>query len=287
MSQCPRITILCLLILIGLLSVGCRAGNGPIVDSLLEAQEQRTFVVPFSQNGYDLDEAQAYAQQDKYIKALTRDGTRKMVGYKIAYASDISRVRAGVSQPAFGQLLDTMQVPEGGSVVAAGYRRFAIEAEVAVVMGKTIDQPVETAEDMLAYVATVHAALDMPDLPFDYEASFTATDMIIANAAGHRFALGPSRDPLRIRFEAMPVILAIDGRAHSSADASDVMGGPYHALLWLQQQLVAQGKTLKQGQIVLTGAPARAFSQPGPMVDVAGTYSANIGPLGVVNVVVR
>jgi len=279
--------MLCPLILIGLLSVGCRAGNSPIVDSLLAAQEQRSFVVPFSQNGYELDEAQAYAQQDKFIKALTRDRAANVVGYKIAYASDVSRVRAGVSQPAFGTLLDTMQVPEGGSVVVDGYRRFAIEAEVALVMGKTIDQPIESVDDIRPYVATVHAALDIPDMPFDYASTFSATDMIVANAAAHRFALGPSRDPRRIEFDNTQVVLAISGRAFSRADASDVMGGPYHALFWLQQQLAAQGKTLKAGQIVLTGAPARAFFQPGPEVEVAGEYTANVGPLGLVTVVVR
>lgn len=258
-----------------------------MVDALLVGQEQRSFVVPFSQNGFELDDAGAYAEQDKFVGALLRGRESSVVGYKIAYASDTSRVRAGVSGPVYGQLLDTMRVPEGGSVVLAGYRRFAAEAEVALVIDRTIDEPVQTVEDIRGYVGSVHIALDLPDVPFDYEASFTGWDMVVANTGAYRFALGPSRDPLRVDFGQVQVVLSQDGRAYSRGAAGEVLGGPYHALLWLQQQLATRGRTLEAGQVVLTGAPGRPLVQSEGGADLAGTYSASAGPLGTVRVVVR
>lgn len=270
-----------------LLSCGCKQRNSPIADALLTAESQRSFVVPFSQNGIELTEAEAYGHQDRYVKARIKADRDELSGYKIAYASENARVRANLKEPIYGQLTASMRVPDGGSVIQAGYRRFAAEAEVAVVIGRTIDQPLNSVEDLLPYLASVHTALDLPDFPFGGDSSFTATDMIAANAGAYRYALGPGRDPLRLDPAESTLVLSINRRRHSTSPATAAMGGPYYAVLWLQAQLVERGQTLKAGQVVLTGAPARAYVQPDSEVDITATYTADAGPLGSVNVVVR
>ena len=44
-----------------------------------------------------------------------------------------------------------------------------------------------------------------------------------------------------------------DGRAAGTGSGADVLGHPLAALAWLANRLIAQGKALQGGQVVLTG----------------------------------
>ena len=268
------------------LLAGCQGRENAYVKSLVAGQQTRSFVEPATSARPGLTLAQAYDDQVGYAQALRRDG-RVVVGYKVAYASGGSQVRAGINGPVYGRLFDEMVVPNGGSVVLAGFRRFVVEAEIAVTIGATIDAPVSSVEDLLPYIATLHPAIEMPDALFGYDAVPTAVDMAAANTAAYRYALGAGVEPVGFDPASLEVAL-VTGRTHySQGAASDCMGGPLHVVLWLVQALQAEGLTLEAGQVVLTGTPARAIIQASPDSEIARRYTADCGVLGRVSVVIR
>lgn len=265
---------------------GCSGRDSVYVKSLLAGEETHSFVEMPTVDRPDLTLAQAYKEQANYLRAQERAG-REPVGYKVAYSSGAAQLRAGIDGPVYGRLLEGMAVPDGGSVIGGGFRRFVIEAEVAVTIGQTIDKPVETVEDLLPYIATLHPALEMPDALFGYDAIPGAVDMVSANTAAYRYAIGPGLAPVGFDPADLEVALYVGTTRYSTGPAADTLGGPLHVVLWLVQTLQDEGKTLEAGQVVLTGTPARSIIQLTPDANTAGTYTADCGPLGDVSVVVR
>jgi len=275
------------LLLLGVaLLTGCAGRESVYVKSLLAGEETHSFVEMPTVDRPDLTLEQAYKEQAGYLRAQRR-AEREPVGYKVAYSSSAAQLRAEIDGPVYGRLLEGMAVADGGSVISGGFRRFVIEAEIAVTIGRTIDEPVETVEDLLPYIASLHPALEMPDALFGYDAVPGAVDMVAANTAAYRYAIGPGVAPVGFDPAELEVALHVAQSRYSTGPAADTLGGPIHVVLWLVQTLQNEGETLKQGQVVLTGTPARSIIQLTPDANIATTYTADCGPLGSVSVVVR
>ncbi|MFI4862353.1 MAG: 2-keto-4-pentenoate hydratase [Phycisphaerales bacterium JB063] len=268
------------------LLVGCAGRETPFVKTVLAGERTHSFVEMPTVLRPDLSLEEAYKEQANYIRAQRRLG-RSVAGYKVAYSSAASQLRAGVDAPVYGVLLDQMEVPDGGSVISAGFRRFMIEAEIAVTIGKTIDEPVQTVDDLLPYIATLHPAIEMPDVLYGFDAQPGAADMVAANGAAYRYALGPGIEPVGFDPAQLEIALYAGRSRYATGPASDCMGGPLHVVLWLVQRLQEDGETLEQGQVVLTGTPTRSITQAGPDAQIAERYSVDCGVLGKVTVVVR
>jgi 2-keto-4-pentenoate hydratase len=276
---------LCVCLLVSL-SAGCQGRDSVYVKSLLAGEQTHSFVEPATSERPDLTLEQAYKEQAGYVRAQRRAG-REVVGYKVAYTSTASQLRARIDAPIYGRLFEGMSVPNGGSVVSGGFRRFVVEAEVAVTIGRTIDEPIETVDELLPYIATLHPALEMPDALFGFDVAPNAVDMVAANTAAYRYALGAGIEPVGFDPADLEVALFTDRTRYSTGPASDCLGGPLQVVLWLVQALQAEGETLEAGQVVLTGTPARTIIQPTPDSDIAREYAADCGVLGRVTVVVR
>lgn len=268
------------------LSAGCQGRDSVYVKSLLAGEQTHSFVEPATADRPDLSLEQAYKEQAGYVRAQRRAG-REVVGYKVAYTSTASQLRARIDTPVYGRLFEGMSVPNGGSVVSGGFRRFVVEAEIAVTIGRTIDEPIQTVADLLPYIATLHPALEMPDALFGFDTAPNAVDMVAANTAAYRYAIGAGIEPVGFDPADLEVALLTGQTRYSTGPASDCLGGPLQVVLWLVQALQAEGETLEAGQVVLTGTPARTIIQPTPDSDIAREYTADCGALGRVTVVVR
>ncbi|MEM9415211.1 MAG: fumarylacetoacetate hydrolase family protein [Planctomycetota bacterium] len=268
------------------LLAGCSGRDSAFVKTVLAGERTHSFIEMPTVARPDLTIDEAYKEQANYLRAQRRLG-RTVVGYKVAYSSTTSQLRAGVDGPVYGVLLDEMAVPDGASVIAGGFRRFMIEAEIAVMIGRTIDKPIESVEDLLPYIATLHPAVEMPDVLYGFDAEPGAMDMVAANTAAYRYALGPGIEPVGFDPASLEIALYAGRSRYATGPAADCMGGPLHVVLWLVQRLQENGQTLEQGHVVLTGTPTRAIMQASPDAQIAQRYTADCGALGKVTVVVR
>lgn len=209
-----------------------------------------------------------------------------VVGYKLGFTSVAAQERFGVSGPAWGRLRKSMQVPPGGSVSAGSFSRVFVEAEIAFTIGRRVDRRLEDPADLVAYVKTVHPALELPDWRFPVGAKPSSEEIVADGVGAHRFVLGQGRDPADVDLTGAEIVLERDGREVGRGQAGDALGSPWRALLWLSHALLHEGRALEVGEVVLTGAlgpvqgllPSKAAGRYRVTVEGLGSASVEIVP---------
>jgi 2-keto-4-pentenoate hydratase len=256
------------------------SNSGPIRDAsvlLLKAShEQQRLIDPvtYAIGRMTLDDA--YTVQDR----LCRDRKEPVIGYKLAFASSAAQRRWNIDAPVSGRLFASGRVPEGGTLEAASFRKFMIEAEIAFIVAGDIRAPVTSVDALREQTASVHLALDIIDMPFSSEnAPPTVEDIVCANAAASHVMLGePMPASEATALSGFHIRMSHDGKDVYMGDSSAVMGDPWNAYLWLSRHLIQRGTPLKKGDIVLSGAVAAAYS--GSAGRIQGDYVATAGALG-------
>jgi 2-keto-4-pentenoate hydratase len=220
------------------------------------------------------DIAAAYRVQERLIGRKLADGHRR-VGRKIGLTSPAVQAQLGVDRPDFGVLLDSMQVGPGDVIPAGRLLQPKIEAEIAFILNRDIDEQYPTQESVAAAVAVALAALEIVDSRIiDWD--ITIADTVADNASSGLFVLGEHAvalddfDPVQVS-----MTLTEDGTVVSSGDGAACLGSPLLALHWLASAAASLGDPLRAGDIVLSGAL-------GPMVPVTPgrRYEAQLSGLG-------
>jgi 2-keto-4-pentenoate hydratase len=243
----------------------------------LSAVRQGKTSVPLSTQFGELSIADAYAIQDASTRLANRKGDAT-VGYKVAFTSKPSQEMFGVTSPAYGRLFRSMERPDNGTLKQNEFVFFHIEPEVAFKLKRDITTKSESIEQLLPFVASVHAAFDIPDIRFKFEGKPNVADIIADAAAAHRFILGAPHDPSKIDMNKVNASFSVNGKEVSKAPASAALGNPWNVLLWLANLQIERGQPLRKGEVILTGALPKPYKAKG--ATAVGTYEADLGPLG-------
>jgi 2-keto-4-pentenoate hydratase len=223
------------------------------------------------------DVAGAYAIQQVNTRWWLAQG-RRIVGRKIGLTAEAVQKQLGVSQPDFGVLFDDMRLPDGGELAAARLLQGRAEAEVAIVLGRDLDDPEATPDDVFAAADHAVAAIEIVDSRIrDWKISFA--DTVADNGSSAFFVLGSERKALKgLDLRTCGMALELNGRVASLGAGVACMGHPLNAAAWLARTLAGVGDGLKAGDVLLTGAlgPMAALT-PGDRVEAA------IGGLGAVS----
>ena len=196
--------------------------------------------------------AEGYAVQAR----LEARSARPLFGWKIAATSSAGQAHINVDGPLAGRLLAEMVSGDGAALPFGANRMRVAEAEFAFRMGR--DLPPHVApyglEEVMAAVAALHPAIEVPDSRF---ADFTragAPQLIADNACAHQFVLGPAigAEWRAMELAAHPVRGRVDG-AVAEGRGANALGDPRLALAWLANELSGLGITLAAGQVVTTG----------------------------------
>ena len=152
-----------------------------------------------------------------------------------------------------------------------------VEAEVAVVLSRSVDDPDATLEDVEAAIDHLLPAIEVVGSRIaDWKISLL--DTVADNASSGMFVLGTTPvSPQSVDLEAARMALEVDGQVASEGSGAACLGHPYNAALWLARRMAREGTPLQAGDVVMTGAL-------GPMVDLKpGTHVvATIDGLGTV-----
>ncbi len=235
----------------------------PIRDVLLEAEG---------------DVSTAYDIQDINTEFWLSQG-RRIVGRKIGLTSKAVQQQLGVDSPDMGVLFADMAVPSGDSVQLSSMLQPKIEAEVALVMAKDLNQPMSTTADIISAVDYVLPAIEIVDSRIE-SWNIKIWDTVADNGSSAGFVLGNTPVKLEGLDLAMcGMSIRSGGELVSSGAGIACLGHPLNAALWLANYMSSRGTPLKVGDIVLTGAL-------GPMVtaEAGKMYEASISGLGSVSV---
>jgi 2-keto-4-pentenoate hydratase len=171
-------------------------------------------------------------------------------GWKIAATTAAGQAHVEVDGPLPGPLFTRFR-REPGDVLAWDHLHMrVVEAEFAYRLGADV----EPGGDVLAAVAAVHLAVEVPDSRYERFAGAGAAALLADAACAGRFVLGPEVPGGReLDLSTAATHLWINGERAASGSGGTVMGDPRTALAWLAAELPRHGHRLRAGDVVTTG----------------------------------
>lgn len=219
-------------------------------------------------------DANAYSIQAINTRRWVEQG-RRIVGRKIGLTAKAVQAQLGVDQPDYGVLFDDMRVQSGGRLALGSMLQPKAEAKVAIVMGRDLDDPSATLEDVFSATEYAVAAIEIVDSRIiDWKITFA--DTVADNGSSAFFVLGDVRKSLKgLDLYTCGMALEVNGQLASLGAGAACLEHPLNAAAWLARTLAKVGEGLRAGDVVLTGAL-------GPMVAITdGDHvEAKIGGLG-------
>lgn len=203
------------------------------------------------------------------------------LGWKIAATNVTGQRHIGVDGPIGGRLLAARVVGDERPVPVGDNHMRVAEAEFAFVLARDIPAREDpyTEDEVLACVASLHPAIELPDSRFEDFAAAGGPQLAADDACAGWFKLG---EPVGIDWRGMdlaahPLSLLVNDREVSTGRGADVLGGPLVALAWLANSHRLRGCGLRAGDIVTTGV----CGAPSPFVP-RDRVRADFGVLGTV-----
>jgi len=180
-----------------------------------------------------------------------------LFGWKIAATSAAGQAHLGVDGPLAGRLLQERVIAPGEETPFGRNHMKVVEAEFAFRMARDLPpRPTPYAVDeVMAAVATLHPAIEVPDSRFDEFSKVGVAQLIADDACAHYFTLGPAAPEEWRTFNLVehPVKGSVAGGLEREGRGANVLGDPRQALTWLANELSGLGLTLRAGEVVTTG----------------------------------
>jgi 2-keto-4-pentenoate hydratase len=220
------------------------------------ARRRRAPLAPLPPEAAPRSEAEGYLVQDALHDQLSADfGAR--VGYKIGCTSAVMQQYLDIPHPCGGGVFARGVFASGARLAHRDYVRVGVECEIAVKLARDLppSQAPFTADTVAPAIAAYLPAIEIVDDRYVEWQTLGAPTLVADDFFAAGCVLGES-----VPRSAAPDLLSVIGRAvingveagHGSG--ADVLGHPHHALAWLADHLAGAGKTLREGEIVLTGS---------------------------------
>jgi len=202
------------------------------------------------------DEATGYRIQDALHELLAAD-FGALVGYKIGCTSAVMQHYLGIPHPCGGGVFANGVHPSGVSLPAKDFVRVGVECEIAVRLARDLvaTEAPFTAEWVAEAIDAYYPAIEIVDDRYvKWETmgapTLVADDFFAAGCVlGEAVPRSSAPDLLKVIGRAL-----INGKEVGQGTGADVLGHPHNALAWLANHLAADGKSLRAGEIVLTGS---------------------------------
>jgi 2-keto-4-pentenoate hydratase len=224
-------------------------------------------------------------RQDGYAiqQRLEHRSAFPLFGWKIAATSKAGQAHINVDGPLAGRLLQERVIASGGEVPLGRNHMRVAEAEFAFRMAVDLrprSTPYSTPE-VLAAVASLHPAIEIPDSRFDDFTLVGAPQLIADNACAHYFVPGAAagvdwRAIDLAAHHAIGTVRHANGQwLHRQGVGANVLGDPREALTWLVNELSSLGLTLRAGEMVTTGTCLAPLA-----IEAGDELEADFGVLG-------
>ncbi|MGE0254577.1 MAG: 2-keto-4-pentenoate hydratase [Alphaproteobacteria bacterium] len=214
------------------------------------------------------DIAAAIAVQDTNTTYWLAAG-RRLVGRKIGLTAKTVQRQLGVDQPDYGMLWADMAVGDGEDIRLSRVLQPKIEGEIAFVMARDLVTERPTAADVTRAVDYVCAAIEVVGSRIA-NWDIDIVDTIADNGSSGLFVLGNEKhalDGLDLRLCGM--VLENRGEPASTGAGVACLGHPLNAMTWLANTMVACGRPLRAGDVILSGALGpMVAAKPGEVYEV-------------------
>jgi 2-keto-4-pentenoate hydratase len=224
--------------------------------TIAAARRNRTPLPPLAGDAAPASEAEGYRIQDAVHDLLAAD-LGALVGYKIGCTSPVMQQYLDIPHPCGGGVFAKGVFDSGASLSTKDFVRVGVECEIAVKLARDLALTEEpfTAEWVAESIEAYLPAIEIVDDRYVDWQTLGAPTLVADDFFAAGCVLG--KPVARV---GLPDVLHVIGRALINGlevgrgTGADVLGHPHNALAWLANHLAADGKSLRAGQIVLTGS---------------------------------
>ena len=189
--------------------------------------------------------------------ALAEVSGDALYGWKIAATSEAGQRHINVDGLLAGRLLSGRVTDDGATVSLATNLMRVAELEFAFRFGADLPPRPEpyTVDEVMAAVATLHPAIEIPDSRFHDFTVVGAPSLIADNACAHLFLPGPAVATAwrEVDLAAYEVTAVVNRKERHVGVGANVLGDPHVALAWLVNEVSGLGLPVQVGQMVTTG----------------------------------
>ncbi|HOU78639.1 MAG TPA: hypothetical protein PLM69_10995 [Syntrophales bacterium] len=233
---------------------------------------------------------QAMKIQAEFVAAL-KPAFGKVVGYKAGLTNPNVQKAFGVTAPVRGTLLEKMILKSGAEVPAAFGARPLYEGDLILrVKGSGINKA-KTPEEALQYIDAAVPFIELPDLAFAKEVKINGPAITAVNVAAR---LGVVGDPIPVkankewleRLKNFKLQIYDDkGQMLIEGQGSALLEHPLNVVLWIRDSLKAEGKLLKEGDLLSLGTITK-LTPTTPGTTIRARY-VGLDPQGPVEITVK
>jgi len=233
--------------------------------------------------GVTMSMSEAAVVQTRYTALIGKD-LGEVVGYKAGLTNPAVQKRFNYDKPVRGTLFAKMILPGPARVPVMSGTRLVYEADMVAVVGDAARaMAAKSPLEALQALKEIRPFIELPDMVFDPQVIMDGPSLMAANVGARLGVLG---DPVSLpgtvesveKLAALKVVV-IDqtGTVVGGGKGADIMNNPLNVVLWIAESLQAEGKTLKNGDLLSLGSfSALLPPNPGSAITVRYTGLAPV-----------
>jgi 2-keto-4-pentenoate hydratase len=213
---------------------------------------------------------EAYRVQLALIERRVAAGERH-IGWKVGLTAKAIQEQFSFHEPLFACILETR--PTGHVFGATELTHPGFETELCVRLGRGLEGKV-TSEQVRAAVDVIHPSFEIIETRGD---PVNQMELVVADNGQQRSVVigAPAQLAPNVDLAQVTARVALNGQDVATGLGSAVLGNPLNSIQWLAEKLGAYGRSLRPGDIVMTGSFVRQFPlHPG---DAATAEFSGIG----------
>jgi 2-keto-4-pentenoate hydratase len=200
---------------------------------------------------------------------LTADGADRIAGWKVALTLPHQYEPLKLSGPVFAAIYQSGLRQSGAAFDKGWPIKAGIEPELVARISKDApgsSQPY-TADTIRSHVANLYCGMELVDNRYVDVTKVSGPGRIADNVLQAALVTGSEiKDWQKLDFPNLKGRSLLDGKELAKGPGSAVMGSALISLAWLGNKLIAHGKHLKAGDLILTGSVHPPAFLPGPGV---------------------
>jgi 2-keto-4-pentenoate hydratase len=218
---------------------------------------------------------EAYRIQLALIDRRVAAGERH-IGWKVGLTAKAIQEQFNFHEPLFACILETR--PTGHVFGATELTHPGFETELCVRLGRGLEGKV-TAEQVRAAVDVIHPSFEIIETRGD---PVHQMELVVADNGQQRSVVvgAPVRLAANVDLAQVTARVRLNGQDVATGSGSAVLGNPLNSIEWLAQKLGEYGRSLRPGDIIMTGSFVRQFPlHPGDaaMAEFSGIGRVEVG----------
>jgi 2-keto-4-pentenoate hydratase len=180
-------------------------------------------------------------------------GGESIRAIKLGLTQQAEQDQWSIPHPTFGTLTEEMLLQPGDTFHVTRGNAPKVEAEIVVMIARDITRQLESVEELVPFIATVHAGIEILDSRYD-PGDFHPVDAVADNQSalsGVWAVEGMSLDDIDIVNES--ATLSVGGVEKGAGVASRLLGNPLHAVLGAVNEMVRLGRAIPEGLAIFSG----------------------------------